>query len=650
MTDVDDEEQRLRERLKAKSAQKRREQANSPPEATAAPSPSSRESERSMANRERRSSSQQNRGSRSRSSSRDRRDFHRNGGNNYHGRGRRYDSHYEDRSNYYDRRGPPAGRDYYDRSRGRDRRDMDYRGRDDDRYYRSDSRSSGRDRDHRQDHFGRDEGWRRRRSRSASRSRSYSSDSRSRRSSSVSSRSSASDSSVSSAESQKGKADNHDNTYTKDQRTVFVTQLVQRATERDLKKYFSKQHNIKVNDVILLRDKRTGRHKGCAYIELRKMEDISKALTLSNSAPTFQRFPILIKASEAEKNHAAALQGASKAATSVATNPPTQTQTLPPLLGPNGKLLESQQVYVGSLDPSVTHEHLYCVFFHFGSLQKVSIQTDSSTGISKGFAFLKFHDPKEANLAIQTMANQVLMGRPLKTGWATNQIPSIPGAEVVTSTEFPPDASVRATNAYKVLGQLTLGVTVSQIKQSLVASSTSTGSTIASGAPALVAAEFPASAIGATATTTGGASRVPTVAEARASLAGAANSMQAPVQAMPVIAAPVAIPVAAQPAALPVPSGGPTCHVLIHNMFDKDQETEPGWEKEIKEEFEEEATKFGKIVKVTVMSQEIGGKIYCTFESVVAAQNCATALSGRWFDRRQLRTEFMQESDLPQES
>jgi len=82
-------------------------------------------------------------------------------------------------------------------------------------------------------------------------------------------------------------------------------------------------------------------------------------------------------------------------------------------------------------------------------------------------------------------------------------------------------------------------------------------------------------------------------------------------------------------------------------MFDKDQETEPGWENEIREEFEEECTKFGKILTVTVMSKEPGGKIYAAFDSVEGAQKCASSLAGRWFDKRQLRVEFVPDDELP---
>ncbi|KAL7576418.1 hypothetical protein ACA910_018222 [Epithemia clementina (nom. ined.)] len=406
--------------------------------------------------------------------------------------------------------------------------------------------------------------------------------------------------------------------YTKDQRTVFITQLVQRTVERDIKKYFAK-NNLKVNEVILLRDKRTGRHKGCAYVELRRMEDVPKAVALSNVAPSFQRFPILIKSSEAEKNYVAGSASSALTASQMGQKIPSG-----PLLGPNGKLLEAQKVYVGSLDPSVTQGHLFVLFSQFGQLEKVSLQVDSASGLSKGFAFLSFRDPKEANLAIQTMGNQVLAGRPMKTGWAVNQIASIPGAEVVTSDEFPPDASVRATNAYKVLGQLTMGVPVSQIGQLVAVPATNPNHLAPNVAPA--------------------SSRVPTVAEARATLAASGPiAIQAPEPA-PAIVAPQGVMTD------PTKVGNaenPTNHILVHNMFDKDQETEEGWENEIKEEFEEECSKFGKILKIKVMSTEPGGKIYASFDTIQGAQNCASSLAGRWFDKRRLQVEFVLGSAVP---
>lgn len=251
-------------------------------------------------------------------------------------------------------------------------------------------------------------------SRSRSRSRSYSSDnSRSRYSDET--RSPSPSSSVSSASSKSSISKDDDeslndtvnNEMTKDRRTVFVSQLVMRAEERDIVKYFRKKLGCKVNEVIVLRDKRTGRHKGCAYVELKRLEDVSKVVDVSGQPPDFQRFPILIKASEAEKNYVLS----NSQSTLTARQMGARDQG--PLLTSNGKLLESQKVYLGNLDPCVTQEILYSVFSSFGHLEKVSVQIEPTTGVSRGFAFLSFRDPKHANLSIHTMSGQVLLGRPL---------------------------------------------------------------------------------------------------------------------------------------------------------------------------------------------------------------------------------------------
>ena len=82
-------------------------------------------------------------------------------------------------------------------------------------------------------------------------------------------------------------------------------------------------------------------------------------------------------------------------------------------------------------------------------------------------------------------------------------------------------------------------------------------------------------------------------------------------------------------------------HILVHNMFDKDQETEDNWAGDVKLEFEEEGSKHGNIQSVKVMSQEKGGKIYASFDAVEGAAACAENLAGRWFDKRQLKVDFV---------
>uniref|UniRef100_A0A7S1Z6Z7 RRM domain-containing protein n=2 Tax=Ditylum brightwellii TaxID=49249 RepID=A0A7S1Z6Z7_9STRA len=242
------------------------------------------------------------------------------------------------------------------------------------------------------------------------------------------------------------KKDNNDDssTLTKDRRTVFVSQLVMRADERDIRRYFRRKAGCKVNDVILLRDRRTGRHKGCAYVELGRLMDVPRAVEQSGKTPDFQRFPILVKASEAEKNYvgdtmqkvdgssvtAAAADAAASAAASAAaiaasfagtagttasgTSPTSATTAATTPLAPGEKRIEAQKVYVGRIDRCVTESQLFTLFSQFGSLDKVMLQMDAQTGTSRGFAFLSFKDPKAANLALRTMSGQQLAGRALK--------------------------------------------------------------------------------------------------------------------------------------------------------------------------------------------------------------------------------------------
>ena len=189
---------------------------------------------------------------------------------------------------------------------------------------------------------------------------------------------------------------------TKDIRTIFVSSLVMKTTESDLRRYFVrflKAPKWSVREVILLRDRRTGRHKGGAYVELATSQNVEEALKADGKVPDFQRFPICVKRSEAEKNDFGPLIA------NVAGSGTRYTS--------DGRRIEAQKVYVGSIDPCVTQAQLYALFAGFGPLEKVLLQTDTTTGISRGFAFLSFRDAKDANLAIQTMSGQVVAGQAL---------------------------------------------------------------------------------------------------------------------------------------------------------------------------------------------------------------------------------------------
>lgn len=468
-----------------------------------------------------------------------------------------------------------------------------------------------------------------------------------------------------------------------------------RTTERDLKRYFKKKVGCKVNDVILLRDRRNSRnHKGCAYVEVGRIEDVSKAVGVSGQPPDFQRFPILVKASEAEKNYVNPMLGTSAmttdeglgGSTSLA-NEVTPTNNgyantvstgqerrmarkgapsfLPPLRDENGRLIESQKVYVGGLDPSVKELHLYSLFSQFGNLHKVQLQYHPNTQISRGYAFLSFRDPKVSHLAIRTMAGRIIAGRPIKTGWANQNQQSAAsiasGCTVVTSDEFPENASELTQKVLVALAQMTgeaAATTQQQLADTSMPNATSTvtmaeqeldkamgligGGTVTQTISTVAEARASLTAGGTGAM--GG-----TVAQARASLAAdvAARQLAAATSSAALAAAAETRAAMAKSAFIGNSDIGPTLHLLVHNMFNKDEETEEGWENDIKEEFLDECSKFGKIEHAKVMHKEPGGKIYATFVDPEGAKNCAENLAGRWFDKRQLRVDYMDKANPP---
>jgi len=462
-----------------------------------------------------------------------------------------------------------------------------------------------------------------------------------------------------------------------------------RTTERELKRYFKRKVGCKVNDVILIRDRRNSRqHKGCAYVEVGRIEDVATAVAVSGQSPDFQRFPIHIKASEAEKNYCPTasgtengsvtnVEGAVEATSAIAVTPSTNSSEhenqvakksfLPPLRDESGRLIESQKVYVGGLDPSVKEDHLHALFAQFGNLLSVQLQYHPNTQMSRGYAFLTFYDPKVSHLAIRTMAGQYVAGRSLKTGWASQNRPTsasiASGCSIVTSDQFPENASELSQKALSALAQMT-GASVTPVNPHMlnpITNSTNDGSH----AMALAEQELD-KAMGLISASTAVSSLTPeisTVGEARGSMAasgtGALGGTVAEARAS--LAADVAArQVAAAAAAAETNAGvstmsnfigntdnGPTEHLLVHNMYDKDEETDDGWEIEIKEEFLDECSKFGKIEHAKVMHMEPGGKIFATFANIEGAKTCAENLAGRWFDKRQLRVDYMTEANLP---
>jgi len=218
-----------------------------------------------------------------------------------------------------------------------------------------------------------------------------------------------------------------------------------------------------------------------------------------------------------------------------------------------------------------------------------------------------------------------------RTGWA-NMNTTVPGLDEVTSNEFTDNALQCIQKANTVLMQLN-GTGISLLP----------GLSLVPGASTLT---FSGSMV------PGGDISQPVQEDPSANVAeNAINAtMGVPSMTMPSIATSTSSNAPTVPVDDPKHVGGadyPTDTILVRNVFDKDEETEDGWDLDINEEFEEECSKHGKLQFVRVMSEEVGGKIYASYETLEAAKACAQNLAGRWFDKRQLRVSFVQKCDVP---
>ena len=152
----------------------------------------------------------------------------------------------------------------------------------------------------------------------------------------------------------------------------------------------------------MIRDKSTNRHKGFAYVEMADLDVIPAVLLMNQQVPDFQKFPVLVNASRAEKNYLAKKEGA--------TGTKTTTAARPAAPGPN-----QNRVYIGNLHLSLTESDLKEFLKEFGTVTHVLLQKDEREQ-SKGYSFVTFARQEEAQLVLSSLQGFMLLDRPLKVG------------------------------------------------------------------------------------------------------------------------------------------------------------------------------------------------------------------------------------------
>ncbi|GFR51597.1 hypothetical protein Agub_g14020, partial [Astrephomene gubernaculifera] len=172
-------------------------------------------------------------------------------------------------------------------------------------------------------------------------------------------------------------------------RTIFAYNLSLRADERDLFEFFSKVG--RVVDIKLITDKNTKKSRGLAYIEFSKVEEVISAVALTGNILKGQ--PVMVKASEAEKNMAWEAAQQQKQSAQAATQ-----QLLSSLASLGGGAQAAASTTAGTgpcwLNISNLHKDLgepevQQLFAPFGTLLAVQVVRDSA-GRSTGTAHLQF--------------------------------------------------------------------------------------------------------------------------------------------------------------------------------------------------------------------------------------------------------------------
>ncbi|KAJ8264844.1 hypothetical protein COCON_G00139430 [Conger conger] len=195
----------------------------------------------------------------------------------------------------------------------------------------------------------------------------------------------------------------------RDARTVFCMQLAARIRPRDLEEFFSAVG--KVRDVRMISDRNSRRSKGIAYIEFVEVNSVPLAIGL-----TGQRLlgvPIIVQASQAEKNRAAAM----------ANN--LQKGSAGPM-----------RLYVGSLHFNITEDMLRGIFEPFGRIESIQLMMDSETSRSKGYGFITFADAECAKKALEQLNGFELAGRPMKVGHVTERTDASTASSFLDSDEL----------------------------------------------------------------------------------------------------------------------------------------------------------------------------------------------------------------------
>jgi RNA-binding protein 39 len=321
--------------------------------------------------------------------------------------------------------------------------------------------------------------------------------------------------------------------------------------ERDLFEFFS--HVGRVEDIRMIRDQRTHKSKGLAYVEFWEKDCVNKAIALTGQE--LGGYPITVQI------------------TPTATHVTSRQEEIKPM-----------RLYVGSLHFNVTESDLRPVFEAFGVVESIELHKDPSTGKSRGFGFVTYKNEGDARQALANLNGLEIAGRPMKVGIVSEGKDD--GSADMGVGDLDEDGGgmvLSAENRVRLMQKLQRGNEMG---------------------PMAPAPQLPSSY------SQGGGRDSGVISAARD---------------------------------LSVPLIQPSTCVVVKHMFDPKEEKDPDFHLDIKEDVEEECTKYGKLKHIFVdkFSQ---GHVYLRFTNIDGANKCVENLHNRWFASKKITAEFVVEA------
>lgn len=429
---------------------------------------------------------------------------------------------------------------------------------------------------------------------------------------------------------------------TRDARTVFVSQLVLRAQESDLKLYFEQVG--KVAQVRLLSDK-YGKSRGIGYVEFEDLETVPRALVLNgqkfcmkHSGCVCSGFPISIKPSQVEKNYAftAEKEGGSSLSTNI-----------------------DKRVYILGLPLSATEAGLrkICDGGNFGVIDRVSIISDKN-GTSKRFGFITFKSIDGATDAASKLHNSELVfpksaKEPSgKESGGYSDAEELLTAAASTKTTETSDSIICKVKAGRlnVMGLVVAHTgetfkfdgTMVQGMHGAAADFEGVGLTSQARAAMMMqlskstkASEMQLKNVLGLSTTSSSSSSSQDSSSTTSASASSSSFSQADANAAAAAALAVASQYVAAPPSSVVPPSPPSPAICLINMFvtaEEEAKSGQGWEVELLDEVKEECSTFGKILHASC--DKVESRVFLCFEKVEGALQAIAQINGRRFDGR----------------